>query len=220
MLYACFLLVLLGVALAQVPPRNDVPGFSDGPQGAVPDTPEQPQNDIHVEAPPEVHPDIIEGIAGIPPPPSDPGAVESVHDDPPLNPPPAEPVDAVPGPDGQPVDAPVDTPAEVLALAEALPKEPLPDAETNQPEGAPPEQVEPPPVPEEDKGPFNPWRVPSPGQPAVELQAGSSFNFSWTSNTEGLVNLELWKIEGNTPVPKYLLACKSRWIYFLNSTPE
>lgn len=212
MLVLCFLFVLMRSAGAQIldpPPSNDMPGFSNGPQGAVPDTPEQPQNDIHVETLPEVHPDIIEGSPEIPPPPSLSGGFNGNNNILTSNPPPAEPVNPMPAPEGQPLDAPVDAPIDLPAPEVVPPTEPPPAVAGNLPEVSPPEQPAPPPVSEEDKGPFNPWRVPSPGQPAVELQAGSSFNFSWTSNTEGLVNLELWKIENNTPVPKFLLACES-----------
>lgn len=53
----------------------------------------------------------------------------------------------------------------------------------------------------------NPWHVPMPGGSAEEIQVGAVFKASWYPNTEGKINIELWRSEDGAYVPKYMLAC-------------
>lgn len=209
MLLIAYLSLILTFVSAQAPAEGpgqpapeivDFPGAGIHDDGSVPITPEHPENDVHVVAPPMPHPDIVEGVTERPPPPPHPEVVvgdgrPSEGETPPG--PPAE-MDAPPLPDAMPEQPPPDAPSDEVP----------PDAVPPPPEADPAaENPEPPPPPPH---PNNPWRTPSPGQPAVEIQAGSAYNYTWTPNTEGKISLELWQIEDNTPVPKFLIACKSQ----------
>lgn len=191
------LLSLLTLVLTQAL-NNGADDAQPPPPAAVPETPEHPENDIHLRPPAQPHPDIIDVVA--PEKPDDPALPPADGEAPPPDNDPVPPAE-----DAAPVPPPVDEqppPAEELPTTEEQPPSP---------EDPPPTDGEPPPEdeqPQPPRGPHNPWRVPSPGQPAVEIKAGHSFNFSWTPNTEGTVNLELWQIEESTPVPKFLLACE------------
>jgi len=200
LLISCLLLLLTRA------PAQDGLGFpvdAAAQPADLPDTPEQPESDVHFGEPPEPHPDIVDAL---PPPVPRPDFVEGQVDPPPQQ----LEADVLSGEssnaDPDTVPSPLNPDVAPGAIVEGVPTEPdavIPgDALAEDPAPLPP----PPPPPIE--GPFNPWQVPSPGQPTIEMQAGSSFNFSWIANTEGVVSLELWQIEDNAPVPKFLLACK------------
>lgn len=198
LLQLLLLLCLITNVLAQAV-DEDINDAQAPPPPAVPETPEHPENDIHLRPPPQPHPDIIDVAA--PEQPEDPSAPPGELDPPPPGTDPVSSLEEVapqpPSVDGQPPPSEGPPPTEDEATPPEVPEEPVSD-------GAPPSDEQPQPP----RGPHNPWRVPSHGQPAVEIKAGHSFNFSWTPSTEGTVNLELWQIEESTPVPKFLLACE------------
>lgn len=182
---------ILGFVLAQGhldQAGHATPDRVGGPPPGTPETPEHPDSDIHVDRPPEPHPDIVGDPEN---PPAPPKSDQHEHlggqaND--LKPPIKHPAhDSKPVHERPPSD--VDTP-----LTDTKPDGG--DRPTNDPFTKKP-------------GPHNPWQIPSPGQPSVELKAGTAFNFTWIPNTEGPINLELWQIDDNIPVPKFLIACES-----------